>query len=161
MKIKSEKKRGLTILELSITLSLACLLLGLGFKGFSDMITSQSLKNGMDQSVLAIKQARYYATSKGVVTRINFQVSASNYSVMADNVAITNSNNYSAMSGVLPNKVKISYNSCGNLGFYVDGTPVDSSNQPVSSNCSIKLRYNGGEEKSITIQAGTGNILND
>lgn len=161
MKIKCDIKRGLSLLELSISLSLACILLGIGFKGFSDMITSQSLKNGMEQCILAIKQARYYATSKGVVTRIVFQVSSSNYSVTADGTVITNSNNFSAMSGVLPDKVKISYNSCGNLGFYVDGTPIDSGSQPIISNCLIKLSYNGAEEKSITIEAGTGNIVND
>jgi prepilin-type N-terminal cleavage/methylation domain-containing protein len=161
MKIKLKIRKGLSLLELMLTMSLACILLGIGYRGFSDMITTQSLKSGMEQSALAIKQARYHATSKGVITRINFPVSSSTYSITADNVAITNSSNFSAMSGVLPDKVKISYNSCGNLGFYVDGTPISYTNQPITSNCMIKLNYNGGEEKSITIQAGTGNIVND
>lgn len=162
MRTKSNfHKTGLTLIELMVTLSLASILLVLGFKGFSDMISLQTLKSGVEQSALAIKEARYYATSKGVVARINFAVGSNSYSITADGKAITGNNNFSAMSGILPDKVKISSNSCGNLGFYVDGVPVDLSNQPILADCTIKISYNGTSEKSVIIQAGTGNVTNE
>lgn len=151
------QKTGITLLELMITISLASFLLVLGYRGFGEMISAQTLKDGAQQITFAIKNARYYTTSKGVITRINFPVGSNNYSITANGNAITDSGRFDSMSGILPVDVKILLNSCDNLGFYVDGTPIDAGNQPILTDCTIKLGYKDSSQ-IITIQAGTGNI---
>jgi len=154
------KKSGVTLIELMVTVSLASFLLILGYRGYGDMISTETLKTGTQQAAFAIKKARYYATSKGDITRINFPVGSNSYSITADGKVITDNGRFDAMSGVLPENVTISTNSCNNLGFYVDGTPIDTNNQPILTDCKIKLSYKG-EEQLITIQAETGNIIDE
>jgi len=144
-------------MELLITMAIASVLLTMSYQGFGAMQTAENLKSSTQQVAFAIEKARYYATSKGVVTTIKFSKHA--YSVKAGSQTLTNSSYIDAMSGTLGD-VTVYSNTCGTLSFYVDGTPINSAGQPMSTDCVIKLSLGGGN-KSINVQAGTGNVIYD
>jgi prepilin-type N-terminal cleavage/methylation domain-containing protein len=155
----NNKKLGVTLIELLISLALISVLLSIGFNTFDSSIREQNSKSASEQIVSAIKKAKYYSRSKGVVTSLSFPTGSNTYSISADSEVISNSNLFDASSGALPKNVEIIQNNCDSINFYVDGSPVDSSNNPVTTDCSIKVGYTGGPQKTITIKGNSGNVI--
>jgi len=158
MKIKTKKLNGFTLLELLLTTAVLSILLGMGFKSFDNNIQEQNAKSAGEQVSSAIKKAKYYARSKGVRVKLNFPTGSNTYSIVADGVTISNVNNFDATSGKLPENIKILSNNCSDLNFYVDGSPVNSSNEVISEDCSITTGYSGGPQKTVFIKGNSGNV---
>ena len=155
----NNKKRGISLFELLLSIVLLSVLLTMGFSAFDSSIKDQNTQSATEQIISAIKKSKYYSRSKGVVTSLSFPVGSNTYSISADGTTISNSDFFDATSGKLPKNIKIIQNNCATVNFYVDGSPVDSSNNPIASDCSIKVGYVGGSQKTITIKGNSGNVF--
>jgi len=157
--IKQAKKfQGFSLFELLLTTILLSLLLGMGFKSFSDNMQDQNVKSAGEQIISAIKKAKYYSRSKGVTTKLNFPVGSNTYSIFADDTNLSNSSNFDSTSGKLPENIQILSNTCTDLNFYVDSSPINSSYEVISEDCSITVGYNDGAQKTILIKGNSGNV---
>jgi prepilin-type N-terminal cleavage/methylation domain-containing protein len=161
MNKENNKKSGVTLIELLISLGLISVLLSMGFSAFDSSIKAQNSKSASEQIVSAIKKAKYYSRSKGVITSLSFPTGGNSYSISVNGIIISNDNNFDATSGKLPKNIEIIQNSCGDINFYVDGSPVDVSNNTVATDCSIKVGYADGPQKTITIKGNSGNVTSN
>jgi prepilin-type N-terminal cleavage/methylation domain-containing protein len=160
--VKMTEHKGLTLLELMITVSLLGLLLVLGLSVFDKETRLQHLNDATQQIGYAVKKARYYAKISGDYGVVSFVNNSNTYSIKTDSTStITNENYMGALSGQLPDNIKIISTNCGVLYFSVDGTLLDSSKQPKTTACTIKVGYNDSPQKSLDIQPGIGNIVDD
>ena len=157
-KYNFNKKSGISLIELLISMALISVLLGIGFNAFDSSIKDQNNHSAAEQIVSAIKKAQYYSRSKGVITSLSFQPGSNTYSISADGAVISNNNNFDATSGILPKNIVIIQNNCAGINFYVDGSPTDAANNPVTTDCSLTAGYIGGPQKTITIKGNSGNV---
>lgn len=163
MKENKRNKRGFTLLELLITVSLISVFAMISFQGVADSIGKQKVNNAAKQISFALNKARYYAKTKGENTRIIMEENSNTYEITANDVSIINSNSMDGTSGELPENVVIKTNSCGNLYFYIDGTPLTSIDPPyqLSHHCTITVSSNNGRSKTISILPYSGRIMTD
>lgn len=159
IKKTNNKEAGISLFELLISIVILSVLLTMGFSTFDSSIKAQNTQSASEQIVSAIKKAKYYSRSKGVITSLSFPVGGNSYSVSADGEVISNNNLFDAYSGKLPKNIEIIQNSCGTVNFYVDGSPVNSLNETISTDCSIKVGYDSGVQKTITIKGNSGNVI--
>jgi len=161
MNRKQPKNIGFSMFELIVTMSISCLLLYSSFVCFDKSIQQSNAKSAAEQVVSAINSAKYYARAKGVTTALNFPVGSNVFSITADGAAITNSSNFDSTSGTLPKNIKILTNTCNDLNFFVDGSPVTSNGTSITQNCVITVGYSGGPQKNITIMGNSGNVTHN
>lgn len=159
MNNSKNKKLGVSLFELLIAVVLLSLLLGIGYSNFDNSVKNQNTKSSAEQVVLAIKNAKYYARAKGIITSLGFTAGSNTYSISANGNILTNNANFDSTSGKLPNNIIIINSTCGDLNFYVDGSPIDSDGNSITQNCEIKIGYNNGPQKNIIIMGNTGNVI--
>ena len=152
------RKQGISLLELLITVVLTGVLATLGFTSFSGTFKSQQLQNGIDQIAYALREAKYYARAKGVITTLNINPGNTNFTITANNETLTSSDHFDAFSGKLPDNIIIINNSCPGLNFSVDGTFTDNSGNTIYNDCSITLGYNSDPQKTLTIKGKIGDV---
>lgn len=152
-------KSGISLIELAVTALLLSIILTMGFKSFDSSIKDQNAKSASEQVVSAIKKAKYYSRSKGVTTSLNFIQGSNSYSILADGVNISQNTLFDSTSGTLPKNVIIIGNTCDSLNFYVDGSPVDTNGNVIKTDCSIKIGYSSGTQKTIVVKGNTGNVI--
>jgi prepilin-type N-terminal cleavage/methylation domain-containing protein len=152
------KNSGFSLFELLLTIVLLSVLLCMGFNTFDSSIKAQNTQSATEQIASAIKNAKYYARSKGVVTSLGFPAGSNYYSISADGEVISNNALFGSTSGKLPENIKIIQNNCYDLNFYVDGSLIDSSGNSISDDCLIKTGYTNGPQKTITIKGNSGNV---
>ncbi len=153
------KNLGVSLFELLLAVVLLSVLLCIGFSSFDNTIRAQNTQSASEQVVLAIKNAKYYARSKGTTTSLNFPTGSNVYSISADGQTITDNSFFDSTSGKLPNNIIIIGNSCTDINFYVDGSPVDSEGNSISENCEVTIGYANGPQKDITIMGNSGNVV--
>lgn len=157
--IINTKNKGISLIELAVVMLLISILITMGFSSFDSSIKAQNAQSASDQSASAIKKAKYYSRSKGIITSLNFPVGSNSYSILADGVNLSNNNLFDATSGVLPKNVVVIRNTCANVNFYVDGSPVDNNGNTITQDCSITIGYMDGNQKTLTIKGNTGNVI--
>ena len=159
MNNNGRKTPGISLFELLLSIVLLSVLLCIGYNSFDREIRSENVKSAAEQIVLAIKNARCYARSKGITTSVNFQTGENEYSISADGQVITNNEFFDSTSGKLPKNVEIIDSGCNSVNFYVDGSPVDSGGNLITKNCDVKVGYEDGPQKDITIIGNSGNVV--
>lgn len=166
----NQTKKGVTLLELITVLSILSIISLIGFTSYDSVIKEQNAKRCVEQSGYAIKQAKHYARINGVETKLEFDVGAEKtinnkvygaYEIYAGDKLLTNEDSPDSFSGLLPQGTKTISNTCSDIYFYVDGTPLNSSGTPISSNCKITFGYDDQPQKSLTLVAISGNIIYD
>ena len=140
-----------------MTISMMGILLTIGSSTFVNQTRTQSVNAAVEQVAFALKQARHHSRIKGVTTEVILTNNKSNYTIQTDDETITNSANSDATSGELPDGTKVINNYCGNINFYVDGSPVDSYGYPMYD-CTITVGYENSIQKTLTLKAISGNI---
>lgn len=163
MAIHIRCKSGFTLLELLITVSLISVFALISFQGLNNSIESQNVNNAAKQIAFAINKARYYAKTKGEMTHIKLEENSKTYEITADDISILNANRMDGTSGKLPNHVTITSNNCGDLYFYIDGTPLNSIDPPyqLSHHCTITVGVYNGKSKTISILPYSGSVIYD
>lgn len=152
---------GVTFLELMITIAIISVILYLAFDTYSGSINTQTAKSAIKQVGFALKTARYYAKANGVITHVNFPIGSSTYSIDVNDVPITNVSDFGANSGVLPGNAKVVDNTCADVYFYIDGTPlsaIDPEKTEFADHCSIIVGYEGGHQETLYLHAHSGSI---
>lgn len=163
MNIQNRNNKGFTLLELLITISLISVLSLMSFQGLANSIDSQNVNHAAKQVAFAINKARYYAKAKGENTHIVLEINSNTYEISADDVSLLNANSIDGTSGELPDNVTITDNTCGDLYFYVDGTPLNSIDPPyqLSHYCTITVGAKNGKSKTISILPYSGRVVYD
>lgn len=159
--IKFPKYKAVSLLELLVSLTVICVLLGMSFMAYNDATDRQNVSNSVKQLGFAINKARSYAQTKGYPTQVIITSGQSTYSIKANNVEITNSSYNDAMSGVLPSGTKVVTKGCSNdIYFYIDGTPLTNTNPKtvMSSDCIIKVGIDNRTYKTLTINGQSGEV---
>lgn len=159
IKVYRIKHKGITLLELLITVALISVLLTLGLTAFTESINQQNTNDAVEQAALSIRNARSYSRLKGVTTELDFQ--SSSYGVKVDNVAIADHHGFGKLSGTLPKNVKVTSKSCSSMFFQPDGTLVDSSEKVITNNCTIEFGSNYSNTRNLTINPNTGKVIYD
>jgi|GEM_PF-3193175 len=159
MKLTNNKRNAFTLMELILAVSIISLLTVVAFANVNEQTKIQKANRAVQQSAWAIKQARHYARMKGVKTELIFDTGSTVYTINADGQDITNNSRMDALSGVLPEGVKVLNNACGNIYFDVDGSPVDSVGDVILNDCTIALGYDSNSQKNLTLKAISGNII--
>jgi len=152
------RKQGISLLELLIIVVITGVLATIGFTSFSSSVKSQQLQNGINQIAYALREAKYYARAKGVVTTLNINPGNTSFNITANGETLTSSDHFDAFSGKLPDNIIIVSNSCPGLNFSVEGTFTDNSGNTIYNDCSITLEYNGGPQKTLTIKGKIGDV---
>jgi Tfp pilus assembly protein FimT len=155
----NKKQSGISLIELAVTMLLISVLSTIGFNTFDSSIKAENVISASEQVAFAIKKAKYYARSKGVVTKLSFPVGGSSYSITVNGETVSNNSNFDATSGVLPKNVKILQNTCNSINFYVDGSLITDSGLVKKTDCILQLGYTDGQSKTLTIKGNTGNVL--
>ena len=153
------KKSGLSLMELMITVAIMAVLLSTGFTAFGNSIESQKSKQAADQIASAIKQAKYFSRSNGVLTSLFFIEGSNTYTIIADGEIISDNGFYDSFSGILPENTVVVQNTCNEINFYVDGSVVDSEGEVITGSCSIKVGYINGKQNTVTIRGNSGNVI--
>lgn len=138
MKYKNPKKPAISMFELVVASAIISVLALTGFAGLSDTIKGQKTISGAGQVAYALKDAKYSARTKGVMTSVDTSIGI--------------------VSGELPGNVTVISNTCEGVYFDINGNIVDSSGLPVYNDCSVIIGYSGGPQKTITIKGKSGNV---
>lgn len=154
-------KKGITLLELLITVVLISIAAAIGFSNFNQYSQMQNAKIAANQIAFILKKAKYYARSNGYPTKLIFTKGSTSYSFISNGVNLVQNNNFDASSGILPDNTKIISNSCSDIYFYVDGSIVDSSNLPINKTCTITVGYDNGSKETVSLESQTGNVIYD
>ncbi|MEI7473972.1 MAG: prepilin-type N-terminal cleavage/methylation domain-containing protein [bacterium] len=157
----TKNKKGVTLLELLITMSIMSIIFLIGFTSFNSVIENENVNCGVQQMVYAIKQARHYSRINGINTEFDANAGDNSYQIKSGTTILTNEKIFDSSSGKLPTDVEIINNTCPKIYFYVDGTPVNSTGVSLSSDCIIKVGYMHGLQKTLTLEAVSGNIIYD
>jgi len=146
-------KKAVTLLEVLLALILISSVGYTVLDSFYSVINLENAQNAKNQLISAIKMARYYARSKGVITQINLPSNSNTYTITAGTSTLTNTSNFDASSGVLPNNTIISSvipNNCSNLYFSYDGSLIaDTSGDAFTSTSSCTISV-------VALNAGVG-----
>ena len=153
------KNSGISLIELMITVTIMVVLLSTGFTAFGNSIEAQKATQAADQIASAIKQAKYFSRSNGVLTSLFFIEGSNTYTIVADGEIISDSSLYDAASGILPENTVITHNTCSEINFYVDGSIVDSVGNIITESCTISVGYSDGQQKTLTIRGNSGNVI--
>lgn len=155
---RKNKKKGISLFELMITASVATTLALVGFISFSESIKTQTVRNSAGKLAYAIKEAKYKARAKGLVTELTAHVNSDRFVFRIDGQDVTNETDFDALSGTLPEKIRIVSTTCGDLYFNADGTLTDSEGNVIYTNCSITVGYDNGPSETVSIKGKTGNV---
>ncbi|MGD9581263.1 MAG: Tfp pilus assembly protein FimT/FimU [Vampirovibrionia bacterium] len=160
---KHINNKGFTLIELLITISLMSVLALLGFSSLANSINSQNMNHAAKQLAFGINKARYYAKTKGEITHIEIDTDSNTYEITANEASLINNNSIDGTSGVLPENINIQENTCGDLYFYIDGTPLNSIDPVTQLNhsCSISVGPNSKKTKKISILPYSGRVVNE
>lgn len=159
IKLYRNLNRGMTLLELLVTVSIIAVLLGVGLTAFTQSINQQNANDAVEQAALAIRNARSYARLQGVVVELDFQTDS--YGVKVDNVPVTDHKGFGHLSGTFPKNVKILSKSCSSMFFQPDGALVDSSQNVITNNCTITIGSTSSDSRTLTINPNTGKVIYD
>ena len=169
MNISRKNINGYTLLELLITIAVISVMTTIGFQSVASSINSQKTSNAAKQVEFALKKARYYAKTKGQITHVSMPVGTNKYVIEANDIDLTSSDNIDGTSGVLPENIKFQTNTCGDIYFYVDGTPLTSAEEPISPLtylCSITVSASaetddraGNKSETLTLMPYSGSIV--
>lgn len=157
----NRKQKGFTLLELLVTISIISVLLTIALKSVGNSVDSQSASDAGQQAMYALNRARYYAKTKGIVTHVYFGEGTNQYIIEEnDGNSLLKENSIDGSSGELPDGVTVLENTCGDIFFNIDGTPllsVDPSKEPMYEVCRITVG-NSASEKSLIILPHSGSI---
>ncbi len=150
-------KKGFTLLELLVSMSLAAFLLVMGLTAFTNSTNTQYANEAALQINYAMEKAKYYARAKGMSVDMEFNQGSRTYSLICNDKTITQADNFDATSGVLPDETEIIQNNCGSMYYYIDGRILsDEANAP--NICSITVGYNNGPQRTLIINRNNGSI---
>jgi len=159
MNKKSTYKKGITLLELLVSMSLISFLLVMGLAAFTSSTNKQYANEAALQINYAMKEAKYYARAKGLPVDLEFLQGSKTYGLTSDDKQITQSDKFDATSGVLPDKTEIIQNTCGPIYYYIDGR-ILSYDVNTPNICRIIVGYNDGPQRTLVINRNTG-IVSD
>lgn len=148
---------GYSLIELAVTVIILGVLLSTGFTAFGNSINTQKAGSAAERIMLAVKKARHYSRTKGVLTSLFFTEGSNSYSITADGEILSESSLFDAFSGVLPENTIIIQNTCESINFYADGSLVNPEGDIVIENCYITTGYVNGSQKTVVIQGYSGN----
>jgi prepilin-type N-terminal cleavage/methylation domain-containing protein len=151
------RKKGVTLLELLVTLSLISFLLVMGLTAFTSSTNKQYANEAALQINYAMKKAKYYARAKGLPVDLEFNQGSNTYALTSNDTAITQSGNFDATSGVLPDETEIIQNTCGDIYFNIEGK-ILSNDGNTENICHITVGYNNGPQKTLVINRNTGAV---
>lgn len=141
-----------------MTCAIMSVIVAAGYVGFSESIRIQDVESGAERIGYAIKEAKYFSRAKGVKTTLNFQMDSNNFSVYANEQAISGDSRIDALSGNLPGETMILMNTCDDIMFDENGKLIDSDGNSIYSECAITIGYDNGPQKTVVIAGGTGSV---
>ena len=150
-------KKGLTLMELLVSMSLIAFLLVMGLTAFTNLTNTQYANEAALQVSHAMKKAKYYARAKGLPVEMEFNQGSKKYALVSNGLQITQEGNFDATSGVLPDNTEIIQNSCGSLYYYIDGR-ILSNDESTPNICRIIVGYADGPQRTLIINRNTGNV---
>lgn len=174
--MKRQKYKGFTLLEGLITLSLFCVLMGLGMGSVVGVVERQEAQNGLKQLRFDIQKARYYAKAKGVSTQLKIDANTNTYRVTDNNDNSIIDVEERALGGGLNfleacedygyatagdsgfSDQGYMAESCTTISFYVDGTPKSSGGDNIYANCRYRIGFLNGANDYIILHSNTGEL---